>query len=314
MQRASVENGIEEKSPFARWAGVIASDCRQIARETAILARAGGGHAQKWWGGISAWFAFVHHRRNDRRFGVLPEPLRCAEWLAIFASVTYGLFLIADPLFLAMLRSRDPFTMGIFEMVTRLGQSAWVLYLAGAILIAISFFPTNMLGRRRRVQLHDLMLVAYFVFTAIAFSGLIANLLKNLIGRARPQFTPEGMVWLSRPFGDNYDFASFPSGHATTAGALLMALWLLAPRYKVFFILAGVWIAISRPVLGVHFPSDIFAGVAFGTVFTWIYARSFARKRLLFGFTDDGGIKVKPAIARLARLIPAKAITAKVYR
>ncbi len=299
----------KQPSAFSLWSGVIRADaagiCRSVLSQTRTRAELGA----RWWRGVARWFGFVNKRRTDSRFAVFPGLLRGAEWLAVVASLIYALYLVADPLFLSMLRERDPFTMNIFEAVTRLGQSAWVLYLAGAIVLAISFFPTNRLGRRRRVQIHDLLLVAYFVFTSVAFSGLIANLLKNLIGRARPEFTPEGLVWLSKPFFDNYDFASFPSGHATTAGALLMALSLLAPKLRVFFFIAGIWIAISRPVLGVHFPSDIFAGMAFGAGFTWLHARSFARKRLLFSFAPDGMVKVKPAVARLALLASAKAKT-----
>lgn len=296
----------KDQTPFALWAQVIAADTRKIGRQTLVLGQSGWVLAGHWWSGIARWYGFVNRRRADSRFGVFGSALRIGEVLAVVASMVYGLFLIADPVFLGMLRQRDPFTMGVFEAVTRLGQSAWVLYLAGAVVLAISFFPTHRLGRRRRVQLHDLMLVSYFVFTSVAFSGLIANLFKNLIGRARPEFTPQGLVWFSRPFGDNYDFASFPSGHATTAGALLMALSLLAPRLRVFFILAGIWIAVSRPVLGVHFPSDIFAGIAFGALFTLVYARSFARKRLLFEFRGDGTIKAKPAVIRLGSMVIRK--------
>ncbi len=296
----------KQSSAFSLWANVVASDAAKIGESAKLLALAGQAQAGRWWQGVANWFGFVNKRRTDQRFSVFPGILRGVEWLAILASAVYALYLVADPLFLSMLRDRDPVTMNIFEVVTRLGQSAWVLYLAGAIVLAISFFPANRLKRRRRVQIHDLLLVSYFVFTSVAFSGLIANLAKNLIGRARPEFTPEGMVWFSKPFGDNYDFASFPSGHATTAGALLMALILLAPRFRVFFLIAGIWIAISRPVLGVHFPSDILAGMALGAGFTWIYARSFARKRLLFLFADDGKVVVKPAVARLALIASAK--------
>ncbi|MEC9342964.1 MAG: phosphatase PAP2 family protein, partial [Pseudomonadota bacterium] len=65
---------------------------------------------------------------------------------------------------------------------------------------------------------------------------------------------------------------------------------------RVFILLLGVWIAVSRPVLGVHFPSDILAGFCLGGVFSWLYARAFARKRLLFGFNRDGGLRVRPVL------------------
>lgn len=271
-----------------RWIDVIAADIRSGAQ-------AAGGFLSGWGRQVGSWFRFVHYRKPDLRFPVLGGWLRSAELAAIALSAVLLVMLVADPLFAAMLRERNAFVISLFRRITELGEAAWALYLAGAALVALSLIPRQSVTRRRRIDLHDVQLAFYYVFTAVAFSGLISTFLKNLIGRARPEFTPEGMIWLSRPFGDNYDFASFPSGHATTAGALAMALALLAPKLRVFVLLAGGWIAISRPVLGVHFPSDILAGFAFGAWFSWIYARSFARKRLLFVFRPDGGLRLRPA-------------------
>jgi undecaprenyl-diphosphatase len=279
----------------AAWWGVISAD---IAAFRAYSV----GSAGRWWNRVSAWFRFVHHRRPDTRFPVFPGSLRAAEILLVLGSTIIALVLFADPLFLSMLEDRSPVTLAIFEAVTRLGESSWILYAAGGVLLAISLVPPDGMARSQRMKVHDWLLVVYFLFTSVAFSGLVTSLFKNLIGRARPQFTPAGDVWHMQPFRDNYDFASFPSGHATTAGAVAMALMLLAPRYRVFFLFLGLWIAISRPVLGVHFPSDILAGLAVGAGFTYLYARSFARKRLLFSFRSDGSLQVNPRLADFARV------------
>jgi undecaprenyl-diphosphatase len=278
------------RSGFAAWADVIAGD---IAR----FGQWGRAAAGPWWQRIADWFRFVHYRRPDTRFAVFPSPLRVAEALVVVGSAVLALVLFLDPLFQSMLRERNPLTLETFELLTRLGESAWVLYVAGGALLALSLYPVDRLGRAQRLRVHDIVLIAYFLFTSVAFSGLLTSLFKNVIGRARPAFTPEGSVWFSNPFGDNYDFASFPSGHATTAGAMTMALMLLAPRYRIFFLVAGIWIAVSRPVLGVHFPSDILAGFALGSAFTYVYARSFARKRLLFCFDAEGAIRLQPNTA-----------------
>jgi membrane-associated phospholipid phosphatase len=284
----------ESKLPdgrFAAWRGVIAAD-------VALFSVLAGSIAHGWSRRVAAWFRFVHRRRADERFSVFPSALRMAEITLAIASIIIALVLVADPAFMAMLHSRNELTMMIFEVVTRLGASSWILYTAGAVILVLSIYPPAGLKRSVRLKMHDWVLAMYFIFTSVAFAGLLTNLMKNVIGRARPQFTPSGHVWFSNPFGDNYDFASFPSGHATTAGALAMALILLAPRYRVVFALLGVWIAVSRPVLGVHFPSDIFAGLAWGAGFTWIYARSFARKRLLFAYEPDGSLRVQAKLGR----------------
>lgn len=278
------------------WSQVVVQDMRDIASHAGQHGVEGRRLTGLWWSRVAAWFRFVHRRRIDTRFRVFPEYRRAAEILAIFASIVLALVLVADTLFLTMLHSRGETTLAIFEHLTQLGESAWILYATGAVLLAVSFYPSEGLPRQRRAFMHGIVLIAYYLFTTIAFSGLLTNLFKVLFGRARPQFVPEGMVWYSVPFGDHYDFASFPSGHATTAGAFAVGLALLLPRLRVFILLAGIWIAISRPVLGVHFPADIFAGFAFGGAFSWFYARSFARKRLLFSFDDEGRLRVRPVL------------------
>ncbi|GIL00862.1 MAG: hypothetical protein BroJett030_07610 [Alphaproteobacteria bacterium] len=284
---------MDEQVP-QHWSRIVAADLRQASRRAGELTVVGGRLAGRWWRDVAAWFRFVHRRKTDTRHAIFPGALRSAEILAVFCSLVLGLVLIADTLFLTLLNQRDAATVALFAHLTRLGDSAWILYLTGTLVLAISLYPARRLKRQRRVWMHGLLLVAYYLFTTVAFSGLITNLVKNLIGRARPQFVPEGMVWLSRPFADNYAFAGFPSGHATTAGAFCVALALLVPRLRVFIVLAGIWIAVSRPVLGVHFPSDIFAGFVFGGAFSYFYARSFARKRLLFAFRADGGLEPRP--------------------
>ena len=53
--------------------------------------------------------------------------------------------------------------------------------------------------------------------------------------------------------------------------------------------------------MGAHFPSDVVAGFTLGVVFTWLYARSFARKRLLFEFSSSGRLRLRDLGAKRAR-------------
>lgn len=247
----------------------------------------------RWIQAIRDYFRFVNGRRLDKSAQVLPGVRKIIPLLMFFLGGVGLLVALADPALLEWVRAGEAQTEGVFAATTDLGKSNWVLMLTGAVMIVMSFVRADRFRGQKFVAWHRIFLNFYFVFTTIAFSGLLALFFKNAIGRARPPFVEGVGVWQSIPFGDNFEFASFPSGHSTTAGAMTIALILLFPRFRVFFILAGLWIAISRMVIGVHFPSDVFGGFAFGAIFTWIYARSFARKRLLFTFVGDDGLTLR---------------------
>jgi membrane-associated phospholipid phosphatase len=59
---------------------------------------------------------------------------------------------------------------------------------------------------------------------------------------------------------------SFPSAHATTSFAAAAAYSRALPLASPLFYGAATMFALSRPYLGVHYPSDVLAGVALGTV------------------------------------------------
>lgn len=97
---------------------------------------------------------------------------------------------------------------------------------------------------------------------AIVISGRIAvELLKMLIDRPRPEFLPYPVKIAS---------LSFPSGHAANTMITFLALALLAaperwriPAIGAALAASGI-IGATRPLLGVHWPTDVVGGWAFG--------------------------------------------------
>ena len=101
----------------------------------------------------------------------------------------------------------------------------------------------------------------------VAGAGLLDQLLKNIACRARPTAPEAGVFFAGFPcFPASYPYASFPSGHATTAFATAVLLTLWYPRAAGLCISLAVLVGLSRIMLLSHFPSDVLAGALLGTV------------------------------------------------
>ncbi len=99
----------------------------------------------------------------------------------------------------------------------------------------------------------------------VAGAGLLDQVVKNSVCRARPSAQHAGAFFSSYPcFPAPYAYASFPSGHATTAFAVAVILSLWYPRGTPLFLGLAVMVGISRVMLGSHFPSDVLAGAVLG--------------------------------------------------
>jgi undecaprenyl-diphosphatase len=135
---------------------------------------------------------------------------------------------------------------------------------SGYVLIPLTVLAAIYLSftRRRRAAL---LLIA-------AFGGrLLVELQKMLVGRARPG-VDEHLEAVHN--------LSFPSGHAANAMITYMAIALLVPvRQRNRAISVGIGLALalqagwSRVALGVHWPSDVLGGWAFGLLWITICMR-----------------------------------------
>jgi len=144
----------------------------------------------------------------------------------------------------------DSATVEILRVITNLGDTVVV---CAAMLAAglIDFL------RHRRVE------VFAFLTAVIIGEKLIVNGLKEIVDRGRPDVL-QLVGW---------DGPSFPSGHAAAAAAAWPAIALVlgggSPRPLRALLAAGaaliaVAVAASRALLGVHWLTDIVAGVAIG--------------------------------------------------
>lgn len=107
----------------------------------------------------------------------------------------------------------------------------------------------------------EAMTLLFTVLTAFALELPIYYIVKQTIRRNRPFTSLNGIQNRIIPS----DQFSFPSGH--TAAAFIMAT-LLASFFPAAAIPVYLWaslVGLSRVYLGVHYPSDILAGVVMGS-------------------------------------------------
>lgn len=149
------------------------------------------------------------------------------------------------------------------------GQAVLVTQIGGVgILVSILLLAVALLAYARRWR--DAVSL-----TGIVIGGRLAiELLKLVIDRPRPSFGPYPVDVAS---------LSFPSGHAGNSMVTFLTLALVAAPARMrtvavpVALLASLVIGATRPLLGVHWPSDVLGGWAFGI--GWVVALSALTRR-----------------------------------
>ncbi|RLQ93977.1 phosphatase PAP2 family protein [Falsibacillus albus] len=106
---------------------------------------------------------------------------------------------------------------------------------------------------------------------SLASSHLIVSVIKRIVKRIRPYVQlPDAMNHIP-PLKDH----SFPSGHSTAVFSVATPFMLQFPMISALLLPIASIVAISRIVLGVHYPSDVVCGVCLGVIssivmFVWI--------------------------------------------
>jgi undecaprenyl-diphosphatase len=180
-----------------------------------------------------------------------------------------------------------------FNEFTDFGRSSWFLWPTGLLLLALALLDMPALPRSARGVLAAFAVRLGFVFTAVAAPGLTVTVVKRLIGRARP-FVAGDDVWTSMAFAWRPDYASFPSGHATTAFSALVAIGAIFPQATALMWIYAALIAVSRVVISAHHPSDVVAGAMVGALGALLVRNWFAARGLGFTVRPDGAVRPKP--------------------
>jgi membrane-associated phospholipid phosphatase len=161
------------------------------------------------------------------------------------------------------------FSTFIIRGVTQLG--ATVTIVVGGVALAVLEY--------RRIPSRSMPL---FLLLVVLGQLVIVNVIKVAVARVRPDIDPLA----------TFSGTSFPSGHTTAAAAFYAGSAMVASRGRSLrgrATLAGVAVGVavavgaSRVLLGVHWFSDVIAGLALGWGWFAICATAFGGRLLRFG-------------------------------
>lgn len=155
----------------------------------------------------------------------------------------------------------------VMPFLTDLNKQKPVLLLV-VVWIALALWKG---GRRGRSA------IAVLAVTILLSDQLNSAVFKELFGRIRPCRALEGVRMLVDCGGG----LSFPSSHAVNnfAGAFVISSFYR--KQKLYWYVFASLVALSRPYVGVHYPSDILAGsiigmaIGFVTVGAWNFLQKY---------------------------------------
>jgi membrane-associated phospholipid phosphatase len=150
----------------------------------------------------------------------------------------------------ARTHGHEPFAERVIALYSRTGEHAGCWFALGLGGAALARDPG-----RRRAWLRGVRVVA----GAYALNYAV----KLAVRRHRPVL--DGL----EPLTPVVSSLSFPSAHATTSFAAAQAFRAVAPAGALYG--AAFALALSRPYLGVHYPSDVIAGAMLGTAVATVW-------------------------------------------
>lgn len=111
---------------------------------------------------------------------------------------------------------------------------------------------------------------ALILLSAVAVAKFAYGSIKLVVKRPRPFLVLDNVRLL---LGTHKGY-SFPSGHATISFCLATVIAMCYPKVRYPIFIAAVLVAISRPYVGVHYPSDILTGSLLGIFIGYVVTRT----------------------------------------
>lgn len=180
----------------------------------------------------------------ERLFAVMTKPWIVIMFLGLVAA---SFFWIDKPLAILVYGGHFQEKWPWLKLLTAFGKKS--IYLVGFFVVALMsrFLFQNKYWER----------ISWFLLSCILFSSFVCLILKVLFGRARPELYFSEQLYGFFGLQKNPLYWSFPSGHTTTAMAIVFGLSALFPRYMMGFVVCGLLVAASRIILLQHYLSDV---------------------------------------------------------
>jgi len=155
---------------------------------------------------------------------------------------------------------------GRSEMLDSIGvffASSLIYLMAAVVILPAGYrFATAHAGSSRHEAARDITIMLRAAAASLIAVG--GNFLFSLLYfRERPYVALYDAV---RLIGEPLTSKSLPSDHASMAFAIAASVALLHPRLGAVFLAAAIAVASGRVFTGVHYPSDVLAGMFVGTL------------------------------------------------
>lgn len=180
--------------------------------------------------------------------------------------------------FVRSMRQSEGFINDLFASVmpvaTFLGHGS-IIVLIGLLLFALG----------KTLKKSEILLWSKYILIGFLTSGILAQLIKHLLGRARPRLTDD-LLFIGPGFISGFD--SFPSGHTAVVFCIATLFTYRYRGYAPFLFVLATFTGIERVYNLSHFPSDVVAGILTG-----VASAEIVKKWFLKGETTSGEAESK---------------------